>query len=142
MKKTNIGKEDIIWKDKKTQEIFRSFLFFSPAIIIFTLILVARNSFEKNLSYVLFIISLWGVYIQVRRRFNYVTSKGIRIGNLVYKSDDKIFLRQKPKFFLWNEIKILNIITKDYFGPRGGKTYQHLMLKNKQGEVYDCILFE
>lgn len=138
----NNTKGEIVWRDKKTIEIVRLVIFLIITIFFGYGIIISKNTIDKVMSIVLSIVFLWFLYRQLKRRLSYIAEKGIRIGNIFYKLDDKIFVKQKSILVSWNNIKSLKITSKGYYGPLGGRSFNHLVLKIKEGRRYDCLVYD
>ena len=71
-----------------------------------------------------------------------MTTNGIRIGNLLYKTDEILILKQKSSIIKWNVIKSLKMVSKGYYGGiYGGRDFYHIHLKTKSKKIYDCLIY-
>ena len=141
-KKINETGKKVLWKDSKYLEILRLIIF----LILFTFsivgIFISDNILNMSISLILFFVFLFFLYRQIRRRLIYITKEGIRMGNLIYKIDDKIITKQKPTLISWNKIRFLRIQSRGYYGAFGGRSFKHLILYDTENKRYDCLLYD
>lgn len=135
----------IIWKDKYLLGLIKMLfvILFAGLAIYAVLTQGLNNLIAFILAFCLITFSLYFAHSQIRKRRIYVTLEGIRIGNIVPLSEDKIFLKQKPSFFNWKEIKKMDLKLIDTsHGIYKSKKYYYLILITKKNQKYECILYD
>lgn len=138
-------KREIIWRDKRYLDLMK-------LIVSFTLFLLSLyfffhskpiNFIYKSLLLVPIILTAFFVYSQLRKRYIFITNEGIRVGNIIYLSEDKLTLKQSPTFFTWDMINKINILLKNYHqGIYGGRDFYHINLMIKSKKTYDCLIYD
>ncbi len=134
------------------EKIWRDFHFLKTSLlVVFILFLVfAFFVYVKELGFILtkqlflllivLCVPLYFILGMIRNRLTYITSEGIRIGNAYDDSYERVLLKQKPKYLLWNEIKEIKIIGREV--PRPGYKWlvDFLIIKTKNGQKYECFI--
>ena len=145
--KNKIDLGNVVWKDSKMLDTI--WLIIALFFFIFSLVFVLRsqprngNELYKIFLLPIVIFTAFLLYTQVRKRRIFITSDGIRMGNLVHWADDKFIIKQKPTFFGWDKIENVRILLKSYRqGIYAGRDFYHVHLKNKDGEIYDCLVHD
>ena len=112
-------------------------------LIIFSFSFLMGNNFSKLIYLIPILMCLFFLYSIIRKKYIFITSKGIRMGNVIYWAEDRLIIRQKPVFLLWNKIKDATILSKSYKGGiYGGRDFAHVHLKTKKGIIYDCLIYD
>jgi len=133
----------IIWRDTSYLRIF--FIFLCLISLIYAVIIIVQNSstnfflnitFSTYMTYILILLFTFNLF---RMKLSYTTNQGIRIGNTPDTHYVTIKLKQKPRFFRWEEIDYLKIVGRQIWRAFGGR-YNVLILKTKSGKKYECLI--
>lgn len=133
-----------VWRDIHFLAVFYV-TFFIVFLIYVLIVFIKEGGFGSvNRTYLWFVvIFVFPTYFFVgiiRNKLTYITKDGIRIGNAHDDAYGKFFLKQKQKFFTWDEVKKIKIIGRQV--PRPGYSWiiDYLIITTTDGKKYECFI--
>jgi len=139
--KRDIEKGDMIWKDKKTNEVIITSVILISLIIFIMAFLIIGSLIEKLIFAVVFgIIGLYALYVQLLRKLTILYTSGILLGNINLDKWHRTGLRKR--FFLeWKDINYIKLRDREVKVPRGSWARTFIIIKVKDNKRYDCVIY-
>jgi hypothetical protein len=132
-------KDEVVWKDSKAIEIARLLIIIIPLI----LFLIVTKSIYDYLGDFVILFFIYGLIMQLRRRQIYVSSIGIRMGNISQAYEKQIFPKGSFSIvYLWRDISYIHIVRKELKNRAMIITRDFVRLKPKVGLIHECVLYD
>lgn len=142
MKKTlGIENGEVIWKDKKKNEIVVSLITFLTLISFFFLTIYSRNYLGTIIFLIMSIISLFSVYVQLIRGLSIVYSYGVLIGNITLKNWHNIGLKARL-FIRWKEINSIKFTNHEIKVPKARVLRTFIIIKTNDNKGYKFLVYD
>ncbi len=133
---------EVVWKDKKTFEIFRFLSILILSFFFLLIVYVTKYFLERVILIVFFFLSLYLLYIQFRRKLSSIRRDGLMIGNLTSSKWGSYDKKQDNIFIAWKDIKNINLINKAHMTPRISYLKPYAIFITKQGKRYESIIYD
>ena len=133
---------EIVWKDKKTNEIIL-ILIILLSFIILSLAFFFINSFLERIIFAIiwFVIGLYALCVQLPRRLSKLFIYGILMGNINRARWHKLGLR-KEYFINWAQVRHIELINYEVKVPRGSWERTFIVVKTKTNKKYECVVYD
>ena len=101
---------------------------------------VTKQTLDKLVFGIILVLLIYWLYVLFKRKLVFINKKGIRIGNVSFKSSFK--LNHENIFVRWSDIGTIKFKNQVKLSSRGGllRCYLNLVTKNKK--KYECLVYD